>query len=345
MNVQRAQPTRRINLPTPNRRGGTRTKGKLAQRLIVARHCGAASVPAGIGLEPTLGEWVQNIVAVGREVWRVLRDDGTFWLNLGDSYASSAPGNKTSGLAKWATSGLHGAKISAKYAETLDRSQGQRRDTLAGSRLTPKNLLGQPWRVALALQDDGWILRSDIIWHKPNPMPQSVRDRPTSAHEYIFLLTKQARYFYDAEAIREPAAYGRGTMFRAAKYTQNHAFNNSDNSPPKGTNAHTHEGGRNSRNVWSIATQGYTGAHFATFPEELPRRCILAGTSAHGVCAECGAPWTRVTKKTFEQSGPDRTHISRRFGRVEPRMGKDTNAAQPPPKPSAGNPPAPMTLP
>jgi DNA modification methylase len=171
--------------------------------------------------------------------------------------------------------------------------------------LKPKDLIGIPWRVAFALQEDGWVLRSDTIWAKPNPMPESVTDRPTKSHEYVFLLAKQPRYFYDAEAIAEPAQ-----PFRAGG--ANNALDNPKT--PKtnkkqdelGKNTYTgfndrwaESGGvanRNARSVWNIATQPYSGAHFATMPPELARRCILAGTSARGQCPKCGAPWARVVE-------------------------------------------------
>ena len=258
----------------------------------------------GIGLEPTLAEWLASIVAVSREVWRVLRDDGTVWLNLGDSYAGSGKGMNADGThsdgEKQASN-----RGSLNPGKRTPRGPGSGRWGLGDASvdgLPAKNLMGQPWRAAFALQDDGWILRSAIVWHKPNPMPESVTDRPTSAYEVVFLLAKRPNYFFDSAAIRESAEYGRGTMFRAMKYSNNHAFSNSDDTPAKGTNAHSYEGGRNSRNVWQIATQGQPEAHFATFPDELPRKCILAGTSEHGVCANCGAPWRRITE-THDPNG------------------------------------------
>ena len=217
--------------------------------------CGAFQQPSGIGLEPTLGEWVANIVAVMREVRRVLRDDGTAWLNLGDAYTSG--GRKDSPA----------DSLGGPFAEA--RASKERRLTPG---IGPKNLMGQPWRVAFALQDDGWILRSAIVWHKPNPMPESVTDRPTSAYEMVFLLSKQGRYFYDAESIRQeasPNALNRpGTQHRGI---------NGDNQF-KQWSPETAAAGANARNVWTIPTQGRPEAHFATFPDELPRRCILAGS-------------------------------------------------------------------
>jgi DNA modification methylase len=202
-------------------------------------------VEGQIGAESTVDDYVKRMVEVFREVRRVLRGDGTLWLNLGDSFASS----DTKGL-------------------------------------KAKDLVGIPWRVAFALQADGWYLRSDIIWSKPNPMPESVTDRPTKAHEYVFLLSKSARYFYDADAIREGAVTsswpGIGPQHGIARDRGEHY------QPMQ-----VHDG-RNARSVWQITTKPYAEAHFATFPVELPERCIKAGTSQAGACAECGTPIERI---------------------------------------------------
>ena len=170
-----------------------------------------------------------------------------------------------------------------------------------GCGLPAKNLIGLPWRVAFALQDDGWILRSAIVWNKPNPMPESVRDRPSSAHEMIFLLSKSPRYYYDGEAIRTPQgpeyANRKGTRPpnpKGERPDAPHTHADLNNGEPRPWSL---PGGANARNVWTIATQPRPDAHFATFPDEIPRRCILAGTSEQGVCAECGAPRERVVEK------------------------------------------------
>lgn len=182
-----------------------------------------------LGLEPTPFTYVKHIVEIFREVRRVLRSDGTLWLNLGDSYAG----------------GRHeGHKV--------------------------KDLIGVPWLVAVALQRDGWWLRSDIIWHKPNVMPESVKDRPTRAHEYVFLLTKSANYFYDKDAILEPPSQ----WPLDAELDPSQA--------------------RNRRSVWSIRTHPYKGAHFAVFPPELPKLCIKAGASEFGCCSKCLKPWVKT---------------------------------------------------
>ena len=193
-----------------------------------------------LGLEPTPEEYVADLVAVFREVRRVLRDDGTLWLNLGDSYYSNPKGNPgdVGNIGKPQV-----ANVEQAGAYTKGTPEGMR---AAGIKI--KDLVGIPWMVAFALRADGWYLRSEIIWHKPAPMPEPVRDRPTKSHEQIFLLTKSPRYFYDAEAIREPA-----------------------------TDALPHSPGK--RSVWTVNTTPFPGAHFATFPPKLIDPCILAGSS------------------------------------------------------------------
>jgi DNA modification methylase len=222
------------------------------------------------------------MIRVFREVRRVLRDDGTLWLNLGDTYTGgggycpTAPSNQNGGSKESRQGGDEGAKPPGPKFKGLPSG----------------NLVGVPWRVALALQADGWVLRQDIIWAKPSPMPESVRNRCTKAHEYVFLLTKSNRYFYDAEAIREPAS-GK---------TSDWSFKSND---PQVTlrmdtdRVYKRDGlvGANKRSVWSVASQGFSGAHFATFPPNLIRPMILAGTSERGCCARCGAPWRRVVEE------------------------------------------------
>ena len=224
-----------------------------------------------IGLEQTPAEFVSKLVEVFREVHRVLRDDGTLWLNLGDSYGAVG-GNTYAGFnQRWSGTGGAGSKQDATLAGVTDRK--------IDTGMKPKNLLGIPWRVALALQADGWYLRQDIIWHKPNPMPESVRDRCTKAHEYIFLLTKSPRYYFDAAAIEEPAKWERWG-------------NQTENKKHSGTAKHL--GGKtlaelpirdkkNRRSVWTVATKPFKGAHFATFPPDLIEPCILAGCPEGGV--------------------------------------------------------------
>jgi len=231
----------------------------------VCGKCGAVRIDSQLGLEPTPEEYVSKMVEVFREVRRVLRDDGTVWLNMGDSFAGATrsahkapePGQpRDQGRVKteWDAPDLRPAKIPG---------------------LKPKDLVGIPWRLAFALQSDGWYLRSDIIWSKPNPMPESVTDRPTKAHEYVFLLTKAARYFYDADAVREDARYGRSETILGAT-------NNGrgwDHDAKESKRVIPGEGGnRNLRSVWNIPTEPFPEAHFATFPKALVEPCIKAGS-------------------------------------------------------------------
>ena len=245
-----------------------------------------------LGLEPTPELYVEHMVEVFREVWRVLRDDGTCWLNLGDSYASGG----TSNLGR-NDAGTNSATFSPGGGNKLGSGNPGRQGAIQVNHgLKPKDLVGIPWRVAFALQADGWYLRSDIIWHKPNPMPESVTDRPTKAHEYVFLLAKSQRYYYDAEAIREPSterSSGNVQRFIASGNERGRLNNHLGSSIPYEPNGT----GRNRRTVWTIATRPYSGAHFATYPPALIEPCILAGTSARGACPECGGPRERVVEK------------------------------------------------
>lgn len=281
-------------------------------------------VEGQIGLERTPQEYVDKLVSVFREARRVLRDDGTLWLNLGDSFASD--GVKLTGRNDSGRGGLDGFQGGQGYGDAGGR-------TSAGSSgdCKPKDLIGIPWMVAFALRADGWYLRSDIIWHKPNPMPESVKDRPTKSHEYIFLLSKSQKYYYDYEAILEPAAYdGRNdTQFKGSeKYKdsgQTFAERGHERWPTKirgfkdkeqidnpqhngkdiqsyglsGSGFSGHSGNfdengesllyekdgipaRNKRDVWTVTTKPYKGAHFATFPMDLIEPCILAGCPVGG---------------------------------------------------------------
>jgi len=229
-------------------------------------------VAGQIGLEPTLAEYIVTMVDVFRGVRRVLADDGTLWLNIGDSYASSGVGGAMSDK----SSLQNGKGINPKHkAVSFGRAP-----TPAG--MKPKDLMMVPARLAIALQDDGWYLRSDIIWAKPNPMPESVRDRPTSAHEHIFLLTKQARYFYDADAVAEPLAEANAQRTTDHYNTaERYGAGNGGNGGLDSLAVRMRDGNhttRNQRNVWTITTHGFPEAHFATFPTEIPRRCIKAGS-------------------------------------------------------------------
>jgi DNA modification methylase len=245
--------------------------------------CGARRIDQQLGLESTPEAYIARMVEVFGEVRRVLRDDGTLWLNIGDTFNSS-PSNQQG--RKGTSSGL----ISSKYASDGMAGNGRQHRDVPG--LKSKDLVGIPWRLAFALQADGWYLRSDIIWHKPNPMPESVTDRPTKAHEYVFLLTKSARYFWDAEAVRESGT-GRSTGNKNVKGAGEPGFEIRDGFL-KVADVEWHT--RNIRSVWQITPKPFRGAHFATFPPALVERCVKAGTSERGCCPHCGKAWERVTK-------------------------------------------------
>ena len=213
-----------------------------------------------IGQEDTPEQFVDNLVSVFREVRDVLKDDGTLWVNIGDSYYNYRPG--TGGLPKQTVS---------KTSQDLPTQCNRRANKLDG--LKEKDLIGIPWMLAFALRADGWYLRQDIIWHKPNPMPESVKDRCTKSHEYIFLLSKQRKYYYDNEAIKEPVKQDWGKRDRTTGKYHN-----------PGTGLQPHSGltksyeRKNKRDVWSITNKPYKGAHFACFPPDLIEPCILAGS-------------------------------------------------------------------
>jgi len=220
-------------------------------------------VDGQIGLESTVDAYVARMVAVFREVRRTLRDDGVLWINLGDSYANAS------------NSGPQG--VSGDRATRTFTASGLRPRIEPG--LKPKDLIGVPWRVAFALQADGWWLRSDIIWHKPNPMPSSVSDRCTSSHEYVFMLSKSDRYFFDADAIREPLIpHARATPRQGTAPASAYGLRSLTGNQKRGGTINSPEQGANKRDVWTIATTPYSDAHFATFPVELPTLCIRAGS-------------------------------------------------------------------
>lgn len=228
-----------------------------------------------IGLEKTPDEYVAEMVAVFREVRRVLRDDGVLWLNLGDSYAQS--GTKTTGRNDGDAN--YRARTSGNAHLQHDYASNQHRTAIkVNYGVKPKDLIGIPWMVAFALRADGWYLRSEVIWAKPNPMPESVTDRPTKAHEQVFLLSKGPRYFYDADAIAEDV--GNNTHARRADGTTTpKQFANTNRGDTQSASLSAVFTSRNARTIWTIATQPYSGAHFATMPPDLAERCIKAGSA------------------------------------------------------------------
>lgn len=246
--------------------------------------------PAEIGLEATPDEYVANMVEVFRLVRELLNDDGTLWLNLGDSYAASQS-NNGGYSAKSTLAGFTNPNTKGRVANDATKPR------LLRHGFKPKNLIGIPWRVAFALQASGWYLRSDIIWSKPNSMPESVTDRPTKSHEYIFLLSKSERYYYDADAIKEPAIYFglTGQDESGYKDAQSYAGKHAKSDKQRGHSrrhagfnerwdamekAQQCSGMRNKRSVWTVATAHYSGAHFATFPPALIEPCVMAGSRA-----------------------------------------------------------------
>lgn len=251
-----------------------------------------------IGLEASPTEYIETLVSVFREVHRVLRKDGTLWLNIGDSYAAVNRGEN----ARPRSETLVGIQCNNPHSDIRTRSaviHNQKRQ-----KIKPKDLLGIPWTLALALRDDGWYLRSEVTWCKISCMPESVNDRPTSATEKIFLMTKSSKYFYDGEAVKEPfetdpkenypnraGILGRGINLSSQAPLGANRRDSTGGYPPNGN-------GRNLRNFWLLGPEPFPDAHFACFPSEIPRRGILAGTSERGVCPKCGAPWERQIKKT-----------------------------------------------
>lgn len=339
--------------------GDTLNEDSATRRPRLSASCGLCGAWRGaLGLEPTPELYVEHMVEVFREVRRVLRDDGTLWLNMGDCYASPPSWGRGGGSTlKTPSQGEVGGPPHTRGVRTKPNTphgavgkgaglivpDGPNRAPLPG--LKPKDLVGMPWRVAFALQADGWWLRSDVVWSKPNPMPESVADRPTRSHEFVFLLAKGERYFCDMDAIREPFAEGtykrilqegfdeqeggpkdyaatgidpsrssrRGLENLApkvreafrAKTAETPHLGGRRQAPEPGEPDAFHPLGRNKRTVWEIATEPFPEAHFATFPQALVLPMILAGTSERGCCPECGAPWRRVVEAEGGTIGRD----------------------------------------
>jgi len=287
----------------------------------VCKKCGAIRKDSQIGLEETPEEFVENLVKVFKEVKRVLRDDGTVWLNLGDSYIS--------GKSRYSTkeqSILGGGNNEQKLGRL---QRGGKKDFYGHPFYKDKDLAGIPWRVAFALQQDGWYLRQDIIWHKPNPMPESVRDRCTKSHEYIFLLSKSKKYYYDNEAIKEDAVTGkdlgilRSKQNMSDKYVSAHAQSIQDRKESGIDSRKAGTGKRNKRSVWTVTTKPFKGAHFAVFPMDLIEPCVLAGCPEK-VCVECSEPYKRITSRnsnplevddsTLDRYGNGKAGVHRKVG-------------------------------
>ena len=267
--------TTKISKDTSTGHKGMSDKGHVVGDAIyksVCPECGAVRKDQQLGLEDSPKEFVQNLVILFREISRVLRDDGTVWLNLGDTYCGT---------------GHKGNHLDPKNKEGRNAQKQAVNNSLEGFK--SKDLIGIPWRVAFALQEDGWYLRQDIIWHKPNPMPESVRDRCTKSHEYIFLLSKKNKYYYDNEVIKEPSKYaGDDRGSRPDSRRDKNMNSMSGVTPPM----------KNKRSVWTVSTKPYKGAHFATFPMDLIEPCVLAGCPEK-VCVDCNEPYINTPMYEF----------------------------------------------
>lgn len=249
----------------------------------ICQLCGAWK--GSYGLEPTPELYIQHTIEILREIRRVLRKDGVVFWNIGDSYASNGVY-----IEKYKERHPQHQDLHTKHSERYDNRKGYR-----GGSIKAKDLCLIPFRVAISAQEDGWWVRSDIIWHKPNPMPESVTDRPTNSHEHILMLTKSSKYYWDADVVREGDNYCKRTLSTksfggdALAEVYSRPANRPDR-PPIETY------GRNLRDVWTITTQPYKDAHFATFPEKIPETCIKASTSEAGCCSKCGSPYERVVE-------------------------------------------------
>jgi len=266
-------------------------------------------VDGQIGIEQTFSEWLDKMVEIFEEVRRILHPSGTCWVNMGDSYNSSM------------SRGSYGNQSKNGYSE-----HGSKKSQFAG--LHAKNLVGQPWRLAFAMQSAGWILRSDVVWHKPTAMPSSVTDRPTSAHEYIHLHAKKARYFFDMDAVRNKDKEVSPEKYAAAAASMKalEAERKESGSHWAGGGAHRtmnqsiqHPSGSALRDVWSIVSEPSAEGHFAAFPSQLPRLCILAGTSVKGCCPKCLEPWIPIIESNgVSQHGGKRKRADAPGAEVSP---------------------------
>jgi len=262
------------------------------------------------GLEPTPELYVQHTIEILREIRRVLRKDGVVFWNIGDSYAGSGGAHKENHANPGLSNSFKRNGVPHYANEGMTNHY-----TPSNFGLKPKDLCLIPFRVAISAQEDNWWVRSVIIWNKPNPMPESVRDRPTESHEYILMLTKSTRYYWDQEAVREkytePLNRWGGPEFRGSshKYIELGGHDGEQHYGAtsmfrKGRPVRPIEGGRNLRSVWTFPTRGFPEAHFATFPEKLPEICIKAATPEVGCCSKCGKPWVRIVETHYNKNRP-----------------------------------------
>jgi DNA modification methylase len=257
----------------------------------ICKRCGAIRVDKQIGLEETPEQYAEKLVTIFREVRRVLKDDGTLWLNIGDSYnGSGGPGSQ------WDNKNTKGLK-SGKFKKYKNPNRNI-------NNLKPKDLIGIPWSIAFALRTDGWYLRSDIIWHKRNCMPSSVKDRPTTAHEYIFLLSKSQRYYYDADAVKEKMTNSSHKRMEYPRYTDGSKGSTGNYAVISSNYGNKNEEKRNKRSVWTVNTQPFKNAHFAVFPEKLIEPCIKAGCPENGIVLDpfMGAGTTAIVARKLNRN-------------------------------------------
>lgn len=282
---------------------GTQTADLSKEASSQGKYCKSCGAWRGAyGLEPTVEMYVQHTIEILREIRRVLRPDGVVFWNIGDSYASQG------GPVKSSIYDIMGGNKPTGYEHSR---------TAVHNSIKPKDLCLIPFHVAIAAQEDGWWVRSDIIWSKNNTMPESVKDRPTESHEHILMLTKSKKYYWDQEAVREkytePLNRWGGRIFKADTKKREEYRNMQkiglSSAFQVGGDVRPNENGRNIRSVWSFPTKPYPEAHFATFPEELPRRCIKAATPEVGCCDKCGAPWVRIIEKTGHLNKREPAHV------------------------------------
>lgn len=268
-------------------------------------------VPGQLGNEKTPREFCDNLVAVFEQVRRVLRNDGTLWLNIGDTYASKTYAEKRT----YETVSDTVRGVDSNYARRVrNQSAGGEFRIETDPGVPAGTLVGIPWMLAFALRDSGWRLRQDIIWHKPSPMPESCRNRCTKAHEYIFLFAKGKDYFYDIEAVKEKSEEASLARYKYSFSNEKHKEKETGSQGNAAfMNSNINEGmreaypTRNKRSVWTVASESYDGAHFATFPQRLIEPCVLAGTSEYGSCARCGCPYRReVDAREIGRRKPER---------------------------------------
>ncbi len=291
-----------------------------------------------IGLEATPEAWVASLVAVFEQVRRVLRADGTLWVECGDSYKANAPGSLDgSTLSKGGRQPQANRGVSSPSSERVNSRERARRSNCGAGRPKQKDLIGQPFLLAFALREAGWYWRNVCIWHKPNPMPESVRDRFTVSHSYVLLFSKSPRYFFDAEAVRESqteatlARYAYG-FNKVGKGIQDNKASHTKGQGADGGILAPNPAGRNARSVWTIPTEPLPFEHYAAFPQALVERCIKAGTSERGCCPECGAPWVREIIETYDAknrttNGPRSTERRHESPGRDVRMVKDVQTS------------------